>query len=187
MHGAIVSSFKRYLDAALGEDIWRQAVEEAGLKGKTYMPVSIYPDEEMEALLKAAEQASGLQRDNLLEDFGEWVIAPLMHLYRAMIPQNCDATGFLVNLQQTHERILKLKDPQAHAPGITVKRCGSGLVEIHYASSRNMSAMIPGAVRGIAAWFQEEVALLASEPGLAGEATFVFRLSSAAVTEKQVV
>lgn len=187
MHGAIVSSFKRYLDSALGEEIWRHAVEDAGLKGKTYMPVSIYPDEEMEALLKAAEHASGLERDNLLGDFGEWVIAPLMHLYRAMIPQDSDATGFLVNLQQTHERILKLKDPQAQAPGITVKRCGAGLLEIHYASSRNMGAMIPGAVRGIAAWFHEEVVLLASEPGPTGEATFVFRLSSAEVTEKQVV
>lgn len=187
MHGAIVSSFKRYLDTALGEDIWRHVVEDAGLKGKTYMPVSIYPDEEMEALLNAAEQATGLQRENLLSDFGEWVIAPLMHLYRAMIPQGCDATGFLVNLQQTHERILKLKDPEARAPAITVKRCGGGMVEIHYSSSRNMGAMIPGAVKGIAAWFHEEVALLASEPGPAGEATFVFRLSNAEMVAKQVV
>ncbi|MGB1466331.1 MAG: heme NO-binding domain-containing protein, partial [Alcanivorax nanhaiticus] len=92
MHGAIVSSFKRYLDSALGEDIWRHAIAEAGLKGKTYMPVSIYPDEEMEALLSAAERACGLRRDDLLGDFGEWVIAPLMHLYKAMIPQDCDAT-----------------------------------------------------------------------------------------------
>ncbi len=58
MHGAIVSSFKRYLDTALWEDIWRHVVEDAGLKGKTYMPVSIYPDEEMEALLNAAELGS---------------------------------------------------------------------------------------------------------------------------------
>lgn len=185
MHGAIVSSFKRYLDTALGEDIWRHAVEDAGLKGKTYMPVSIYPDEEMEALLRAAEQASGLRRDDLLGDFGEWVIAPLMQLYKAMIPQDCDATTFLVNLQQTHERILKLKDPEAHAPGITVKRCGGGLLEIRYASTRNMGAMIPGAVKGIASWFHEEVALLASEPGQGGQSTYVFRVSSGEMTSKQ--
>ncbi|MZR63780.1 heme NO-binding domain-containing protein [Alcanivorax sp. DP30] len=187
MHGAIVSSFKRYLDSSLGEEIWQHAVEDAGLKGKTYMPVSIYPDEEMEALLTAAERSSGLRRDNLLEDFGEWVIAPMMHLYRAMIPQDSDAISFLVNLQQTHERILRLKDPEARAPGITVKCCGGGLVEIHYASSRNMAAMIPGAVRGIAAWFHEEVTLLASEPGPEGNATFVFRLSSGELAAKQVV
>lgn len=185
MHGAIVSSFKRYLDASLGEEIWSHVVEDAGLKGKTYMPVSIYPDEEMEALLKAAEQASGLRREDLLGDFGEWVIAPLMHLYKAMIPQDCDATGFLVNLQQTHERILKLKDPQAHAPGITVKRCGGGLVEIRYASSRNMGAMIPGAVKGIALWFHEDVVLLAAEPGANGEATYVFRLNSGEMTTQR--
>ena len=186
MHGAIVSSFKRYLDSALGEDIWRHAIEEAGLKGKTYMPVSIYPDEEMEALLSAAERACGLRRDDLLGDFGEWVIAPLMHLYKAMIPHDCDATGFLLNLQQTHERVLKLKDPEARVPGITVKRCGGGLVEIRYASTRNMGAMIPGAVKGLARWFHEEVELLASEPGQGGEETYVFRLSSGELTSQQV-
>ncbi len=187
MHGAIVSNFKRYLDMSLGEDIWRIVVADAGLTGKTYMPVSIYPDEEMEALLTAAEQATGLRRENLLEDFGEWVIAPLMHLYKAMIPPDADAVSFLVNLQQTHERILKLKDPSAQAPRITVKRCGKGLIEVFYASSRNMGAMIPGAVKGIAGWFHEEVTLLASEPGENGQAHFVFQLKASEVVARQVV
>ena len=128
-----------------------------------------------------------MRRDDLLADFGEWVIAPLMQLYKAMIPPDTDAVSFLVNLQQTHERILRLKDPSAQAPNITVKRCGKGLVEICYASSRNMGAMIPGAVKGIARWFHEELSLLASESGEQGAVHFVFQFSASEMAARQVV
>jgi len=186
MHGAIVSNFKRYLDEFLGEDAWSEVIDGAGLKGKTYLPVALYPDSEMEALLAAAEFASGLRRDDLLADFGEWVMAPMMDMYHAMVPAGSDALGFMLNLQQVHERILHLKDPSARAPAIHIARCGDDLVEICYASQRNMGAMIPGAVKGLAAWFEEEVALLACEPG-DGQVRFVFQFSEAQSSARQVV
>ena len=70
MHGVIVTNFKRYLDEFIGIEAWKEVVSTAGLQGKTYLPVALYPDEEMEALLRAAESATGLRRDDLLADFG---------------------------------------------------------------------------------------------------------------------
>ncbi|PNE03811.1 heme NO binding domain-containing protein [Alcanivorax sp. MD8A] len=187
MHGAIVSNFKRYLDEFLGEGTWGEVINDAGLKGKTYLPVALYPDGEMEALLAAAERATGLRRDDLLADFGEWVIAPMMQMYQAVIPAGANAIDFLLNLQQTHERIVHMKDPSASAPAIVVNRCGSDLVEIRYASQRNMGAMVPGAVKGVAAWFEEEAALLACEPGDGEEVRFVFQFSEAHSSARQAV
>ena len=54
MHGVIVTNFKRYLAEFTGNDAARQAVSAARLQGKTYLPVALYPDEEMDALLRAA-------------------------------------------------------------------------------------------------------------------------------------
>ncbi|MCG8393486.1 MAG: heme NO-binding domain-containing protein [Pseudomonadales bacterium] len=178
MHGVIVSNFKRYLDEFIGTDAWGEVIAGAGLEGKTYLPVALYPDEEMEALLKAAEGATGLRRDDLLADFGEWVMGPLIDMYQAMIPPGWDAMTFLVNMQQIHERILRLKDPAARAPNILVHKRGEDTLEIHYYSHRNMAAMILGAVKGVAAYFNETASLLGSEAGEGGEQRFVFHLEA---------
>ncbi len=120
----------------LGIEAWKEVVSTAGLQGKTYLPVALYPDAEMEALLRAAESATGLRRDDLLADFGEWVIGPLIDMYQAMIPAGWDAMTFLLNMQQIHERILRLKDPAATAPKIQVHKRGDDTLEIHYLSQR---------------------------------------------------
>lgn len=176
MHGVIVTNFKRYLDECMGTDAWGEVVSTAGLQGKTYLPVALYPDEEMEALLRAAESATGLRRDDLLADFGEWVIGPLITMYQPMIPARWDAMTFLLNMQQIHERILRLKDPAATAPNIEVHKRGDDTLEIHYRSHRNMAAMIHGSVKGVAAYFNEAASLLGSEAGEGGEQRFVFHI-----------
>ena len=60
MHGVIVTNFKRYLDEFIGIEAWKEVVSTAGLQGKTYLPVALYPDEEMEALLRAADSCGNL-------------------------------------------------------------------------------------------------------------------------------
>ncbi len=187
MHGAIVSNFKRYLDESLGQDVWQDMVASTGLAGKTYMPVSLYPDSEMEALLQAAEAATGLCRDSLLHDFGEWLMTPMLTMYQAMIPPGSDTLSFILQLPAMHERILKLKDPEASAPAIMVRRRSVDTLEIGYRSSRNMGAMIPGAVKGVADWFEEEVVMAERVQKETGETVFVFlRLANSPPTLQAV-
>lgn len=187
MHGAIVSNFKRYLDESIGQEVWQDIVASTGLAGKTYMPVSLYPDEEMELLLTAAEAATGLCRDNLLYDFGEWLMAPMMKMYQAMIPPDSDTLSFILQIPAIHERILKLKDPEARTPAIMIRRRNADTLEIGYRSTRNMGAMIPGAVKGVADWFGDEVVMAErTEKGI-GETVFVFlRLANSPPTLQAV-
>ena len=93
-----------------------------------------------------------------------------------MSPTGWDAMTFLMNMQQIHERILRLKDPAATAPNIVVHKRGDDTLEIHYHSHRNMSAMIQGSVKGVAAYFNETASLLGSEAGEGGEQRFVFHI-----------
>lgn len=192
MHGVIVSNFKTYLDEFLGADAWGDVIAGAGLDGKTYLPVALYPDAEMEALLEAAVNATGLRRDDLLADFGEWVIGPLVRMYQAMIPADWGTQALLLNMQTIHERVLKLKDPAASAPNIQVRQCGEGTLEIHYLSHRNMAPMILGAVKGLAEHFQETAQLLAAEDVVSGEGAqqgecrFLFQLQPQCLANQDV-
>lgn len=97
-------------------------------------------------------------------------------MYQPMIPARWDAMTFLLNMQQIHERILRLKDPAATAPNIEVHKRGDDTLEIHYRSHRNMAAMIHGSVKGVAAYFNETASLLGSEAGEGGEQRFVFHI-----------
>lgn len=187
MHGVILSNFKRYLDDFIGQEAWSEVVDGAGLEGTTYMPVAMYPDEEMEALLRAAELATGLRRDDLLADFAEWAMGPMIDMYKAMLPVDAGAMVFLLGLQGIHERILRLKDPAASAPPIEVVQCGEDMLEIHYRSQRNMAAMVQGAVKGVASYFDESVSLLGSEFADDGTAHFVFQLQANTMPVEQVV
>lgn len=192
MHGVIVSNFKTYLDEFLGADAWGDVIAGAGLDRKTYLPVALYPDAEMEALLEAAVNATGLRREDLLADFGEWVIGPLVRMYQAMIPADWGTQALLLNMQAIHERVLKLKDQAAQAPNIQVRQCGEDTLEIHYASHRNMAPMILGAVKGLAEHFQETAQLLAAEDVAADDGTqsvecrFLFQVQSQYLASQDV-
>ena len=62
-----------------------------------------------------------LHRNDLLEAFGKWVIPPLINMYRALIPRHWNARDFLLNVEeQVHQKVVRLKDPEARPPRIEV-------------------------------------------------------------------
>ena len=54
MHGVIISNLKKYVEEKLGEDAWDTLRDKAGLPGKAFIPISMYPDSDLEDLLAAA-------------------------------------------------------------------------------------------------------------------------------------
>ena len=95
MHGVIISNLKKYVEEKLGGDAWDTLRDKAGLTGKAFIPSSIYPHSDVEDVLAAAVEVTGQDRDEILNDFGAWVIPPLMKMYRAFIPEDWDAVTFL--------------------------------------------------------------------------------------------
>lgn len=94
MHGVIISNLQKYVVEKLGEPAWDDLREKAGLLGKAFIPISIYPDSDLDELIAAAAETTGQDREAILQDFGAWVIPPLMKVYRSFIPEDWDATPF---------------------------------------------------------------------------------------------
>ncbi|MDX1804502.1 MAG: heme NO-binding domain-containing protein [Alcanivorax sp.] len=161
MHGVILSKLKDYVLDTRGADAWDAIRNDAGMPDSSFVPIRIYPDEDLDALLESAGKLTGLPRVSILEDFGEWVIPPLISMYRAMIPEDWDAVDFLTNVdERVHERVIRMKDPEARPPSIGVTEVAPRELEITYRSHRNMSALAIGCVRGVAAYYGEEMQLL---------------------------
>ncbi|EKF75688.1 Heme NO binding domain-containing protein [Alcanivorax hongdengensis A-11-3] len=181
MHGVILSNLKHYVVEKHGSEAWQAIRQRADLAGRAYVPIRIYPDRELDALLEAAVSLTGATRDAILEDFGEWVIPPLIRMYKAMIPTEWDAVTFLLNMEERiHQRVIRMKDPEAKPPRIDVTELAPGRLEVSYKSHRNMSALAIGCVRGVAAYYGESVSLLEEGREESGQRRFVVQIGAPA-------
>ena len=145
MHGVILYHLRQFAVERFGPDCWDNAQAAAGLEERVYVPVRLYPDGDMDALVAALEDETALHRNDLLEAFGKWVIPPLINMYRALIPRHWNARDFLLNVEeQVHQKVVRLKDPEARPPRIEVRELAPGVLEIGYRSHRDMSALALG-------------------------------------------
>ena len=176
MHGVILYHLRQFAVGRFGPDCWDNAQAAAGLEDQVYVPVRLYPDGDMDALVAALEDETALHRNDLLEAFGKWVIPPLINMYRALIPRHWNARDFLLNVEeQVHQKVVRLKDPEARPPRIEVRELAPGVLEIGYRSHRDMSALALGAVHGVAGYFGETAELMEDASG-DGQRRFVVRL-----------
>lgn len=184
MHGVILYHLRQFAVERFGPDCWENAQAAAGLETQVYVPVRLYPDDEMDALVAALEEETALHRNDLLEAFGKWVIPPLINMYRALIPRHWNARDFLLNVEeQVHQKVVRLKDPQARPPRIDVRELAPGVLEIGYRSHRDMSALALGAVHGVAGYFGEQAEVMEDAAG-DGVRRFVVRLAPAPAQRK---
>ncbi len=179
MHGVIISNLKKYVIETQGEPAWDALREKAGMPGKAFIPISMYPDSDLDDLVAAAVEATGQDRDTILQDFGAWVIPPLMKMYRSFIPDDWDAATFLQNVdERIHERVVRMKDESARPPHINVTPLSPGVLQVEYQSHRDMGALALGCVYGVADYYGEKAVLMEQSRGPGSHRTFVVRLSA---------
>lgn len=180
MHGAILYHLRSFAIERFGAGAWDEIQKRADQPGRAHVPVHVYPDQDFDRLLLAMVEEIGLCREDLLEAFGRWMIGPLIHMYRAVIPCSWGAEAFLLNVEEhIHQKVIRLRDPQAQPPRIDVVALSPRVLEVRYRSRRALGALALGAVYGVADHFGERARLLASETKEGGERRFVIRLETA--------
>ena len=158
MHGIIFRELKKYVDARLGQGAWSELVEAAGCAGKVYLPVNEYPDTEMFALLLPASKKASMRVGELLEDFGEFLVPDLIHIYKSSIDPSWRTLDLLVNTEAVIHHAVRLRDRNAKPPNLDVTRTGER-VEITYRSERRLCDLAKGIVRGVARHYGERVTI----------------------------
>ena len=158
MHGVILSHLKQWVGERFGAETWDLLLTRAGLEGRLYAPIKLYPDEDLDALVKTASDMTGLSSDEILVDFGAWVIPPLINMYRAIIPSHWGTVDFLLNVEDhIHEKVVKMKNPEARPPKVRVAEIEDDLLQLDYTSHRNMCALAVGCAQGVAGYYGDRV------------------------------
>jgi len=182
VHGLIFISFRDYLTASHGAGI-----ENLVLAGEPAYPISeAYPDDRFVALVERACEATGLDRETLLRDFGVFTAEKTFaRLYPALFDICSSAREFLLNVERPIHELVRVAIPNAKPPRLTVTELGENGVSIVYSSPRRMCALLRGLVEGAARHYREVVHLDERTCMHRGESacTFEVRFERAAMRE----
>lgn len=157
MHGFIISEIKKYVELKLGAPAWLAVLDKAGLGKKEYENFLNYPDEEAVAIVVTASEITGIPVAAILEDFGFFLGGHLMKIYRPLIDPSWRTLDFLANVEQTIHHIVRTRNRQAKPPALVCERTSPGEVVILYQSPRNMNALAWGIIKGVAAYYGDEI------------------------------
>ncbi len=160
MHGIYLAELQMFVEAKLGHAAWDAVVAKAGLPGAVYQYHEMYPDEDMMALVGAAVELSGIERDPLLRDFGKFVAPALMRAYRELIPSSWRTLDIIENLEGSIHRVIREQHPEARPPEIKANRDSPSSVVIQYSSDRQLCAGAQGIVEGLAEHYGEKLVII---------------------------
>lgn len=156
MHGIVFDQLKEFTLAAYGTEAWLQML--ASVPGrKVYYVSEDYPDEELEQLLGTASSLTGRPRDDLLLDFGGFIVPGLLNLYGVLLDRRWDLLEILENIEGTIHRVVRLRHPGARPPYLSTVRSGQDEVKILYNSPRRMCALGKGIIQGLQSHYGERL------------------------------
>jgi hypothetical protein len=162
MHGIILFGFKAFVTAGYGEAEWKRVVHSAGALG-WYHATQTYSDQELTALVEATAHLDGRAPSAVLDDFGASLVPVLISMYGAFIDNRWRTLDLLANTETVIHRTVRLRDPTADPPHLSVQRISGTEVHIEYRSQRRLCALAIGICRGVAAHFGEAVTVLHPE------------------------
>jgi hypothetical protein len=159
MHGIIHAELKKYIETRHSPDTWKACLEAAGLRGKVYLAISAYPDEEAVAIVTAAAKLTCLPVEQLLEELGEFMVPDLFSLYHSLIKPEWKTIQMLLHTEAVIHRVVRLQNPGAEPPKLHFEQVGPKELKFYYNSPRRMAAVARGIMKGIAKHYGESVSI----------------------------
>ncbi len=157
MQGIVFDQLRTYCDG-LGADVWPSLLEEAGISHPIYFVSETYPDDELEALVGGAMRLLGRTRDELLLDFGRFLVPGLLSIYGVFLNRQWDLREVLLNTESTIHRVVRLRDTAADPPRLRILEGEEpDEVVIVYGSPRRMCSLGKGIIHGLADEYQTQI------------------------------
>lgn len=155
MHGILFKELKSYVSETWDEDTWSDAMDEAGIEPKLYLPVTEYPDDEATRLVEGITTVTGTDEIDLLRDLGLYIAPALLDTFKAHVEDHWDAMDLLEN--SGNEVFSVLRSSEGDADEVTATREDEDTVVVEYASPLQMCALAEATLEGIAREHDERV------------------------------
>lgn len=173
MKGTIVKCLEEVIKRDHDEEKWEEILEAAGID-----PFHIFgvmddvADEGIVAVIGKAAEVLGVPAQKIMDDFGvHWSAVYAPRVYEVYFEKATSTRQMLLSMAGVHEQVTRRMD-NARPPRFTYDETEDGIT-MHYDSPRGLVALMPGLVRGLAQYFNEEV-----EVDLSGNAVKVHFLSA---------
>ena len=157
MHGIIFNLLYKFVQENYNFQTLQEIKKEAGLDGAFHFATRSYPDEEIEAMVGAASKLLKVDRDTILESFGQFIAPELLRVYRPYVKANWDCMTLLENIEKAIHKAVMNNTPDADPPKLKINRIDEDTIQIEYTSPRKMIALGVGIIKKIAEHYQEKL------------------------------
>ena len=157
MKGIVFTEFLELVENEFGLDVVQQIIDECELDSEgVYTSVGTYSHKDMFKMVAKLSEIKGLPVPALLMVFGEYFFTTLKTKY-PMFMEKPNLFSFLNSIDQyIHPEVLKLY-PDAELPRFEAEMKDENEMMLNYMSSRKMSDLAIGLIKGAANHFEEDV------------------------------
>jgi hypothetical protein len=160
MKGIVFTEFLELVENEYGLEVVQQIIDECELDTEgTYTSVGTYSHKDMFMMVGKLSEIKRIPVPALLTIFGEYFFTTLKDKYPVFV-EKPNLFNFLNSIDEyIHPEVLKLY-PDAELPKFDAEIKSDNEMILHYMSSRKMSDLAIGLIKGAAKYFKEDVGVV---------------------------
>src|SRR5271165_5140870 len=158
MKGTILKCIEELVTEKFGAEAWRHALIKAGLpEDRTFTLFEDVDDADVFKLMSGIASVASISKEQAHEAFGDyWSTVHGPKIYDAYFSGAKSARELLLNLDHIHDVTTKSMK-SARPPRFRYEWKGDKHLIMHYESPRRMVALMPGLIRGLGKYFNENL------------------------------
>jgi hypothetical protein len=176
MHGFIFIEFEKFVLGQIDFKVWRQTLQANQIDSSLFSPTELFPDSKLVEMLTLAAEVAKRTPESLLESFGAFLVPDLMKVYRAYIDPAWKTLDVLERAETTIHVAVRKSTAGAAPPILQVQRLNPREVQIVYVSNRNMPELGVGIVKGLGAYFNENLEVTLDKRPEEGKSIILVRI-----------
>ena len=160
MKGVVFTEFLELVESQFGLEIVQRIIDECDLEtAGVYTSVGTYSHKDMFKMVGKLSEIKGIPVPELLTIYGEYFFTTLSRDYPQFMAKS-NLFGFLDSIEKyIHPEVLKLY-PEAELPSFDSEILSENEMTLNYMSSRKMSDLAVGLIKGASNYFKEEVDII---------------------------
>jgi hypothetical protein len=146
----VFAELKEFVETVHDTEQWQTILDAADTSTNSYLAISTYPDEDLLALVQAAENTTGQPQDEILHAFGAFAAPDLLQKYNTFLDDGWTALDVLEHTEDAMHKAVRLKEEDAEPPELDCRRVDTEEVVIDYSSGLQLYQFGEGLIEGIA-------------------------------------
>jgi len=162
MKGMVFNYLGEMVEEQFGLEAWDGLLQKTGLDGQ-FIASETYPDEDLFALVAAANDATGIDVKELLQSFGRFMLPDFKKQNPQFFEGHTDLISFLLTVDRViHVEVRKLH-PDAALPEFGYDEHSNKELTMYYTSPRKLCFLAEGLIDGSAEEFNTKYELTHTE------------------------